>query len=115
MESHFNAAIEYYRKKGITVDVELVGMRPCGEGVDPIKEQILKDKVAAVIKKYCGVEPVFVPGSTDCNIPMSMGIPSINTGCYIGRGNHTREEYIEISSIIPNQEVAFDLILGYVE
>ena len=42
-----------------------------------------------------------------------MGIPAVNTGCYIGSGTHTREENIEISSICPSQKVAFDLILGY--
>ena len=50
-------------------------------------------------------------GSTDCNIPLSMGIPSLSLGCYRGNGAHTREEYVEISSLHAGLRYAFDLIL----
>ena len=40
-----------------------------------------------------------------------MGIPSICVGCYFGGGSHTREEYVEIDSLHPGTQLAFDLIL----
>ena len=53
----------------------------------------------------------FTSGSTDCNIPLSMGIPAVCVGCYNGAGAHTREEYVEIDSLLPGLKLAFDLIL----
>ena len=52
-------------------------------------------------------------GSTDCNIPLSMGVPAICPGCVIGNGTHTREEYVEIDSPEPGIRLAFDLILHH--
>ena len=43
--------------------------------------------------------------STDANIPMSLGIPAIDVGSYIGAGAHRREEYIEKASLVPGLEI----------
>jgi len=40
-----------------------------------------------------------------------MGIPAICYGCYAGGGAHTREEYVEIDSLLPGLQLAFDQIL----
>lgn len=111
MNGHFLAAIEFYRKKGISVQVELVGERPCAGEIDQEKHKDMAEHAAAAIRRYFDVEVQFVSGSTDCNIPLSCGIPAVAGGCFIGHGAHTREEYIEISSICPSQKVAFDMIL----
>ena len=113
MEKHFNVAVDLYRSKGITVNVEMVGERPCMVDVDINKQKELMDKAAVAVRDYLNLEPEFEPGSTDCNIPLSIGIPSIAVGCYIGDGQHTREEYIEIDSLLPGLKLAFDLVLGY--
>jgi di/tripeptidase len=55
----------------------------------------------------------FGPGSTDCNVPLSMGVPAICVGCYTGQGAHTREEYVQIDSLHPGIQFAFDLILHH--
>ena len=113
MDRHFKAAIEYYRSKGIGVNVELAGERPCMSELDPVKMQEMADKAVTAIRSYFDLEPILTAGSTDCNIPTSYGIPSMNAGCYIGFGTHAREEYVLISSIIPSQKVTFDLILDH--
>jgi len=113
LDRHFQSVIACYRMKGIEVNVEVVGERPCMGDVDADRQQALADKAAAAVRRYFDLEIHFTPGSTDCNIPLSMGIPAVNTGCYLGCGTHTREEHIEISSVCPSQKVAFDLILGY--
>ncbi|HWS30996.1 MAG TPA: M20/M25/M40 family metallo-hydrolase [Clostridia bacterium] len=113
MEKHLDAAIAFYRTKGITVNLELIGDRPCGGKVDPLDQQALDIKTAAAVKKYFGQEAKFCAASTDCNIPLSMGIPSICVGCYIGDGLHTREEYMEIDSLLPGLKMGFELVLGY--
>jgi acetylornithine deacetylase/succinyl-diaminopimelate desuccinylase-like protein len=42
-----------------------------------------------------------------------MGIPAICPGCVMGAGAHTREEYVEIDSLLPGLKVAAELILHH--
>lgn len=111
MEEHFNAAIEYYRTKGINIDVTLVGDRPCSATVDPEKHQQLIDRTKVAVKRHYNVDAITGFGSTDCNIPLSLGIPSLSVGCYKGAKAHTREEYLFIDSLYPGLKLAFELIL----
>lgn len=113
MQEEFDCILENYRSKGLDIQVELVGERPCSGDVDVVREQQLMDRAAAAGKAYFGVEMVFRSGSTDCNIPLSMGIPSVCLGSYIGGGAHTREEYVEIDSLLPGLKLAFDLVLHH--
>lgn len=115
MERHLDAAIEFYRAKGIQVTVSLVGNRPCSSEVDQVKENALMERAAAAVKNHYGYDVTYAAGSTDCNIPLSLGIPSICVGCVEGRGAHTREEYAEISSLLPGLKLAFELILHHFE
>ena len=115
MEKHLNAAVEVYRAKGVTVTVELVGDRPCSGEVDKERHQALMDRAAAASARHAGGEMKFHAGSTDCNVPLSMGIPAICVGCYTGRGAHTRGEYVEIESLHPGLKIAFELLLHHFE
>lgn len=113
MEKHLDAAIEFYRAKGIDVTVTLVGDRPCAAKVDVCREEALMHRAQAAVKQHYNFDADFHAGSTDCNIPLSVGIPAICVGCVDGHGAHTREEYIEISSLRPGLGLAFDLILHH--
>ena len=115
MEQHLNAAIEVYRAKGVTVTAELVGDRPCSGEVDAEREMQLLGRAAAAMKRQYNLDMKCHAGSTDCNVPLSMGIPAICVGCYTGRGAHTREEYVEIDSLLPGLRFAFDLMLYHFE
>ncbi len=113
MERHLNAAISFYRTKGIGVTVTLVGDRPCAAPVDEGKLNEMMQRASDAAQRWYGHELTFGPGSTDCNVPLSMGIPAICVGCYTGKGAHTREEYVEIDSLYPGLKFAFDLILHH--
>lgn len=113
MEKHLNAAVEFYRTKGVTVTVTCVGDRPCSGPVDEEKMQQMMDRASAASVRCCGKPIVFARGSTDCNVPLSLGIPAICVGCYEGKGSHTREEFVEIDSLQPGICLAFDLILHH--
>lgn len=115
MERHLNAAVEVYRAKGVGVTVELVGDRPCSGEVDAEREMLLIGRAAAATKRHYNAEMTCHSGSTDCNVPLSMGIPAICVGCYTGRGAHTREEYVNIDSLLPGLRFAFDLLLYHFE
>lgn len=99
MQRIFDAAVESTRLMVSEVNVEVIGLRPCMAEVDPVHQKQLEDKLTVLLSKYCDREPKFLPSSTDCNIPFSMGIPAICFGGYLGHGVHTREEYIEIESL----------------
>lgn len=113
MEAHFTEIVEELRQNGIHIQVSVVGDRPCGGDVDQSAHAALKDRAARAIQAHYGWEVTFGPGSTDCNIPLSMGIPSICPGCVMGAGAHTRQEYVEIESLWPGLKVAFELILHH--
>ena len=48
-----------------------------------------------------------------CNIPLSLGIPSVCLGTYEGGKAHTREEWVSADSLYAGYKIAFDLILSY--
>lgn len=111
MEQHLNAAIAFYRAKGIQVTVTLMGDRPCSGEVDWSREEALMERSAQAVRNHYGCDVTFSAGSTDCNVPLSVGVPAVCVGCVEGAGAHTREEYAEIDSLLPGLKVAFELIL----
>lgn len=111
MEEKFEGIITQFREQGLQITVTVVGDRPCGGEVDVKRMEDLMARANAVSVRYNSRPMQFKPGSTDCNIPLSMGIPSICVGCCDGDGCHTREEYLELSGVYPGLCTAFDLIL----
>ena len=111
MEKEFRAKLEAAMEEGIHIAVECVGERPCSGDVDEKKQSELMARANDVYLRHYGMPVRYSSGSTDCNIPLSMGIPSVCIGCCVGEGAHTREEYIEKESILPGLMVACDLIL----
>ena len=110
MQAQFDSIVEEFRQKGVQMELEVVGDRPCGLDVD---NTALARRAAQAVQTHYGIEPQFGCGSTDCNVPLSMGISAICPGCVIGSGAHTREEYVEIDSLLPGLKVAFELILHH--
>lgn len=113
MRRHFNAVIEAYRAKGVQVEVELLGQRPCSGAVDPEKLAEFSRRIGGAVAAYSGVTPAVTAGSTDCNIPLSLGIPAVCVGVVDGAGAHTREEYVVIDSFVKGYRCAFACILPY--
>ena len=114
MEKHLNAVIEFYRCKGISVTVTLVGDRPCAADVDEAGLRNMMDRAIDAAQRHYGHGITFGPGSTDCNTALAAGIPAICVGCYTGSGAHTREEYVDMDSLLPGLKFAFDLILHHI-
>lgn len=110
MDKFFESVLELYRSMGITVTVEKVGDRPCmAQGVD------CSEFTAQIVEaaKLHGIEMCVGSGSTDCNIPLSMGIPAACFGIYLGHGAHTREEYIEIESTKTGLRILAQVLMEY--
>ena len=51
------------------------------------------------VHEVLNVEHMEGPSSTDCNIPLSMGIPAICLGVVRDGKVHTREEWVEVASL----------------
>lgn len=113
MQQNLDRIIGEYRSKGVSVTVTPVGERPCGVLIDSERMEALQERAQKAALRRYGHEISFGSGSTDCNIPLSMGIPAICVGCCRFRGAHTREEYVEAESLHRGLHFLFDLILQY--
>ena len=110
MEEKFNAVIEAYRQKGVEVNVTVVGERPCSAEVDERVQSEMAGRIADAIQRYFGWQPSASKASTDCNIPLSVGIPAIAIGGCKGVGVHTREEYLELNTLEPGLRFVMDFL-----
>ena len=93
------------------MEVEKIGDRPGMGQVDPCAMDDLRTRVSTSVYRQTGRHIRFDSGSTDCNIPLSMGIPSICFGTWLGAGAHTREEYVLRDSLGPGLAAALDFVL----
>jgi tripeptide aminopeptidase len=77
----------------IQVDLALIGNRPAGE--TPVASPLVQ--TAAAVIRHTGGTPTFGAGSTDSNIPISLGIPAItvDSGGQGGRA-HALDEWIDV-------------------
>ena len=115
MQEKFEGIVAAHRANGVNLTVTEVGNRPCGGEIDLAVQNAMKQGAAEIAAETMGRPMKFKTGSTDCNIPLSMGIPSICVGCCDGDGCHTREEYLDIKGIYPGLCMAFGMILHHFE
>lgn len=115
MEAQMRQIIESSASEDAQLEAQLLGLRPCGRGVDPKRQEALERLCAQALYTSTGIQPAKTVGSTDCNIPLSMGIPSACFGVYIGEGEHTREEWIDMRSICPGMWAALRVMLSFFE
>ena len=88
-------ARESARTAGVALQIEKIGDRP--SGTTPAQSAIVQAALEAT--RVFGVEARLDVGSTDANIPISMGIPAIAIGGGGSAGNvHTEEEWFDPSN-----------------
>jgi len=120
LKNHLFALANAYRAKGIGVSLKLIGERPCSKKIGKKKFYKMMDREIQVLAYYfkgAYDDPEIFeykhPGSTDCNIPLSMGIPAISFGCYLGAGAHTRTEWVAEESLLPGFYALNDIVRSY--
>lgn len=94
MQAHFERIFEDAKSRGIDLTVTRIGERPCMGTVDLAKIETMAKRCQQIIEDVTNIDVHFVPMSTDANIPLSLGIPSICIGVCEGGGMHTREEWL---------------------
>jgi tripeptide aminopeptidase len=95
------------RKPGVAIDIEVIGERPAGE--IPVDHPLAR--LAGECLSEQGLEATFTSGSTDANIPLSLGYPAIVLGITTGGGAHTIHEYIDLAPAAKGMQQ----LVGFVE
>lgn len=115
MEKRFDAAVDSVRGRGGEIEVELLGVRPGNGPVDADALKAFTAHTAETIGTWYHDPIDFDAYSTDSNVPLSLGIPANTVGTVRGALAHTREEWIDLSSLEDGLRIALALMLEYVE
>lgn len=115
--------LEREKTPDLRLELKLAGERPCMGDVDAATQQWLTDLALASIQRIsdpvsgmltdCNnthTLPRISAGSTDCNIPLSMGTPAICFGGPLGDGVHTREEYVTVPLLMQEAYIMEDYL-----
>ena len=114
MKEKFAAIFEDADTQDAKVTVTLVGERPCAD-INKQKVDDLVDRVMPVFEEVLGTKLPCLSSSTDCNIPLSLGIPAFCVGTCIEHGAHTREEWVDKASMRVGLEIAIKMALKLTE
>ena len=116
MEQQLYEILESHRSSEVEIDTTLLGIRPCSS--EDLPQDKMKDLIrrqSGLIQHYTGQPAHIQSGSTDANVPLSLGIPAVTLGTVAGGGAHTYEEWIEKKSMVVGQQLALATILQYCE
>jgi tripeptide aminopeptidase len=94
-------------REGVRITAEIIGERPAGE--IPADHPLVELAMKCVREQ--GLDAILTIGSTDANIPLSLGIPAVVMGISTGGGAHTTHEYIDIDPV----EKGMDAVVRFVE
>lgn len=86
--------------RGVRIERQVIGQRPAGE--IPSSHPLIQ--LAGSILRELGIEPSLTTGSTDANIPLSLGYPALVLGITRGGGAHTAGEYLETAPVADGME-----------
>lgn len=115
MRAQFTRILEQARSPQARFQAELLGERPCAGEVDPARQEELLQRCSRAVEEVVGTPPKRVSLSTDANLPLSLGVPATTVGLCLGALAHTRQEYVELSSLTPGLCIALKLILPLFE
>jgi acetylornithine deacetylase/succinyl-diaminopimelate desuccinylase-like protein len=102
------AAIERAATPELSFTTQVTSQRPAG--VIPRTHPLVQ--LAASTLRGLGTEPNYESGSTDANIPLSLGEPAIVIGLCRGGHAHRPDEYIETEFLSRGVEQLIRVVLG---
>ncbi len=111
VDAQMLAIFEAAKSSDVSICWKCVGERPCMGAVDLQIQDELSQRVSEVMTELTGEKSEAESGSTDCNIPLSMGIPAVAFGAHVGGGAHTRDEWVDITSL----ETGFEIVKRIME
>ena len=96
----------------VRLRLETVGERPCMGEVDARAIEDIAAVCVSAIEEETGVRPALGFASTDCNIPLSLGVPAVCCGLIRGGGAHTLQEWIDVSTVPAGLRAAIRILEG---
>ena len=94
------------QKPGVEIKLECIGQRPSGEiPADHWLVRLAQDCLRSV-----GIESCLNIGSTDANLPLSLGLPSVTIGLTSGGRAHTVHEFMNIAPLAKGVEQLVRLV-----
>lgn len=108
LEKKFLKILDETVNDKVKIDCHLIGERPCGS----INEENRLMKRITRVMKGLDIEMHPASGSTDANIPISMGIPAVSFGVCNGGGAHTANEYIETDTLEKGLKLLYYFIVN---
>lgn len=113
MDGYLMRVLDEFRKKGVHIETEIIGLRPCKGNVDEEKQSALTSRAKTLIESITGKSAGISAASTDANASLALGIPSLTIGAIVGSGAHTRGEWVEISCLSDALAVALGVTGWY--
>jgi acetylornithine deacetylase/succinyl-diaminopimelate desuccinylase-like protein len=102
------ATCQKFETEAVHVKVEEIGNRPAGE--IPANHPLVV--LAGESLHQQGFQAKLNIGSTDANIPLSLGLPAVTLGLTTGGGAHTVHEYIHTAPLEKGLESLLGVVTG---
>lgn len=95
LEQKVMRAVETTQKSDLTFSTEVVGDRPAGQ--IPTGHPLVQ--LAAATLRHVGLNALYETGSTDANVLLANGLPTVTIGISYGGHAHREDEFIETGPI----------------
>ncbi len=112
MKAHFERIFKNAQSADVNLNIKLIGDRPCMGKIDLKKIENLTKICREIIEDTLKIKVSTYSSSTDCNIPLSFGIPALCIGVYNGGGMHKREEWVEKATLHLGLEVGIKVAVS---
>lgn len=111
LEHHIRTLVDNVQKPPLTFEIEVVGDRPAGH----INTDHGLVKFAAAALEAVDYTPIYETGSTDANVLLANGLPTVTIGITHGGQAHRLDEYIETAPITAGMQQLILLTLAAAE
>lgn len=108
LEARVDRLVKACSRPDVQFHTELIGSRPAGE-ISPDHPLMILAKKAL---QDAGVEPLLNIGSTDANVPLSLGYPAVTIGLTNGFGAHTVQETLFTAPIETGMRQLENIVRG---
>jgi tripeptide aminopeptidase len=95
-------------ENGVTYQIEVVGDRPAGHL--PTDHPLTRGASAAL--QAVNLPPIFETGSTDANLLLAKGLPTVTVGLTTGGNAHRLDEYIDTAPLVSGMRQFILLVLA---
>jgi tripeptide aminopeptidase len=108
LEQQVQACIQACTRPALRFEVEIVGDRPAGQ--ISVEHPLIQGAMQAL--RQVGERGVLEVGSTDGNIPLSKGVPTVTVGVTRGGNAHRLDEYVELEPVSAGMQQIVTLVLA---